>query len=154
MTSECNDSKCSDHVTLSPKSGWIVRPTKIVTLQPQKVGRSVTVKHYHPLVFLVSIVCGSASPLSPSFPLFSSWMLGPGRFLIILHCWKFLCVTLIEFFAIFWALYMVSHTKEKSINPWISMSCALNEPIPRYSKSHPTEVYQPKDQCAVCPYLT
>jgi hypothetical protein len=37
-----------DHVTLSPKSGRIVRPTKIVTLQPQKVGRSVTVEHYDP----------------------------------------------------------------------------------------------------------
>jgi hypothetical protein len=38
-----------DHVTLSPKSGRIVRPTKIVTLRPQKVGRSVTVEHYDPL---------------------------------------------------------------------------------------------------------
>ncbi len=38
-------------LTLSPKSGRIVHPTKIVTLRPQKVGRSVTVEHYHPLVF-------------------------------------------------------------------------------------------------------
>ncbi len=38
-----------DHVTLSPKSGRIVRPTKIVTLRPQKVGRSVTGEHYDPL---------------------------------------------------------------------------------------------------------
>ncbi len=38
-----------DHVTLSPKSGRIVRPSKIVTLRPQKVGRSVTVEHYDPL---------------------------------------------------------------------------------------------------------
>ncbi len=38
-------------VTLSPKSGWIVHPTKIVTLWPQKVGRSVTAEHYNPLVF-------------------------------------------------------------------------------------------------------
>jgi hypothetical protein len=40
-----------DHVTLSPKSGRIVRPTKIVTLRPQKVGRSVTLEHYDPMVF-------------------------------------------------------------------------------------------------------
>jgi hypothetical protein len=46
-----------DHVTLSPKSGRIVRPTKIVTLRPQKVGRSVTAEHYDPVVFLVSTVC-------------------------------------------------------------------------------------------------
>ncbi len=38
-----------DHVTLSPKSGRIVRPTKIV--QPQKIGGSVTVEHYDPLLF-------------------------------------------------------------------------------------------------------
>ncbi len=38
-----------NHVTLSPKSGRIVRPTNIVTLRPQKVGRSVTVEHYDPL---------------------------------------------------------------------------------------------------------
>jgi hypothetical protein len=37
--------KRSDHVTLSPKSGQIVRPTKIVTPRPQKIGRSVTVEH-------------------------------------------------------------------------------------------------------------
>jgi hypothetical protein len=38
-----------DHMTLSPKSEQIVRPTKIVTLRPQKVGHSVTVEHYDPL---------------------------------------------------------------------------------------------------------
>jgi hypothetical protein len=41
--------KCFDHMTLSHKSGRIVCPTKIVTLRPQKVGRSVTVEHYDPL---------------------------------------------------------------------------------------------------------
>jgi hypothetical protein len=38
-----------NHMTLSLKSGRIVRPTKIVTLRPQKVGHSVTVEHYDPL---------------------------------------------------------------------------------------------------------
>jgi hypothetical protein len=72
-----------NHVTLSPKIGRIVRPTKIVTLRPQKVGRSVTVEHYETLVFLVSIVCDIMSLISLAF---SSWMLGSGRFLIIYHC--------------------------------------------------------------------
>jgi hypothetical protein len=40
-----------DHMTLSPKNGRIVRPTKIVTLRPQKVVRSVTAEHYNPMVF-------------------------------------------------------------------------------------------------------
>ncbi len=50
-----------DHVTLSPKSGRIVCPTKIVILQPQKVGRSVTAAHYGPVVFLVLTVCDITS---------------------------------------------------------------------------------------------
>ncbi len=40
-----------DHVSLSPKSGRIVRPSEIVTLRPQKVVRSVTAEHYDPMVF-------------------------------------------------------------------------------------------------------
>ncbi len=80
--------KCSGHVTLSPKSGRIVCPTKIVTLRPQKVGRSVTVEHYDPLVFLVSIVCDITSLISPASLAFSPQMLGSVRFLIISHCYK------------------------------------------------------------------
>jgi hypothetical protein len=68
--------KHSDHVTLSPKSGWIVRPTEILTLRPQKVGCSVTVEHYIPLVFLVLTVCDTASPILPCFSPFSPLMLG------------------------------------------------------------------------------
>jgi hypothetical protein len=75
--------KRSDHVTLSPKSGRIVRPLKIVTLQPQKVGRSVTVEHYDQLVFLVSIVCDITSLISSTSLAFSSWMSVSGSFLII-----------------------------------------------------------------------
>jgi hypothetical protein len=52
-----------NHVTLSPKSGRIVRPTEIVTLRPQKVGRSVTAEHYDPVVFLVSTVCDIKSQI-------------------------------------------------------------------------------------------
>jgi hypothetical protein len=37
------------HMTLSPKSGRIVRPTEIVTQRFQKVGCSVTVENYDPL---------------------------------------------------------------------------------------------------------
>jgi hypothetical protein len=80
MTSELMTLKRSDHVTLSPKSGRIVRPTKIVTKQPQNVGRSVTVEHYDPLVFLVSIVCDIISLISPTSLAFSSRMLGSGCF--------------------------------------------------------------------------
>jgi hypothetical protein len=73
--------KRSDHVTLSPKSGGIVRPLKIMTLQPQKVDRSVTVEHYDPLVFLFSIVCDITFLISPTSLAFSSRMLGSGSFL-------------------------------------------------------------------------
>jgi hypothetical protein len=52
-------------MTLGPKSGQVVCQTKIVTLRPQKVGHSVTVEHSDPLVILVSIVCDTASPMSP-----------------------------------------------------------------------------------------
>ncbi len=38
-------------VTLSLKSVRIVHQAKIVTLWPQKVGRSVTAEHYDPLLF-------------------------------------------------------------------------------------------------------
>jgi hypothetical protein len=41
--------KCFNHMTLSPKSGRIVHLTKILTLRPQKVGRSVTIEYYAPL---------------------------------------------------------------------------------------------------------
>jgi hypothetical protein len=41
--------KRSEHVTLRPKSGRIVRPPEIVTLQRQKVGSSVIVEHCVPL---------------------------------------------------------------------------------------------------------
>jgi hypothetical protein len=69
-----------DHVTLSPENGQIVRPTKIVTLQPQKVGRSVTAAHYDPVVFLVSTVCDITSQIPPTSLAFSSLMLGSGCF--------------------------------------------------------------------------
>jgi hypothetical protein len=86
-TSEFNDPKKHlDHVTLSPKSGRIVHPTKIGTLRPQKVGRSVTVTHYGPMVFLVLIVYDITSQIPPASLAFSTRMLGSGRFLIILHC--------------------------------------------------------------------
>jgi hypothetical protein len=46
--------KRSDHVTLRPESGRIVRPPeKIVTLRPQKLGHSVIVGHcIHPPLVL------------------------------------------------------------------------------------------------------
>ena len=69
-----------DHVTLSPKSGRIVCPTKIVTLRPQKVGRSVTAEHFDPVVFLVSTVCDITSQIPPTSIAFSSPMLASGRF--------------------------------------------------------------------------
>jgi hypothetical protein len=78
--------KRSVQVTLGPKSGRNVRPTKIVTLRPQKVGRSVTVEYYDPLIFLVLIVCDITSLISPTSLAFSSWMLGSGRLLIISDC--------------------------------------------------------------------
>ena len=69
-----------DHVTLSPKSGRIVRPTKIVTLRPQKEGCSVTAEHYDPVVFLVSTVCDIMSQIPPTSLAFPSPMLASGRF--------------------------------------------------------------------------
>jgi hypothetical protein len=67
-------------MTLSPKSGRIVRPTKIVTLRPQKVGRSVTAEHYDPVVFLVSTVCDIMSQIPPTSLAFSSLVLASGCF--------------------------------------------------------------------------
>jgi hypothetical protein len=66
-TSEGYDSKTVQHVTLRPKSGRIVRPLEIVTLQPQKEGRGVTVEHCVPLVILAPTVCDSV-PDSTALP--------------------------------------------------------------------------------------
>jgi hypothetical protein len=64
----------------SPKSGRIVRPTKIVTLRPQKVGRSVTAEHYDPVLFLVSTVCDITSQIPTTSLAFPLPMLASGRF--------------------------------------------------------------------------
>ncbi len=90
--------KHSDHVTLSPKSGWIVRPTEILTLRPQKVGCSVTVEHYIPLVFLVLTVCDTAYPISPRLSPFSPLMWALGVFSLFCTVKKFLCATWIKSF--------------------------------------------------------
>jgi hypothetical protein len=70
--------KRSAQVTLGPKSGRNVRPTKILTLRPQKVGRGVTVEHYDPLIFLALIVCDITSLISPTSLAFfhGCWALG------------------------------------------------------------------------------
>ncbi len=84
--------KHSDHMTLIPKSWRIVCPTKIVTLRLRKVGHTVTVELYNPLVFFVSIVCDITSLISPTSLAFSSWMLGSGCFVIIFALLKSSCV--------------------------------------------------------------
>jgi hypothetical protein len=79
-------------VTLSPKNGQIVRPTKIVTLQPQKVGCSVTAEHYDPVVFLVSTVCDIMSQIPPTSLAFPSLMLASGHFSYYSALLKISCV--------------------------------------------------------------
>ncbi len=110
-TSEGFDSKRTNLMTLRPNSGQIVSPSEIVTLQPQKVGRSVTVEHCVPLTFLVPTVCHTAFPIPPRFSRFSPWTLGFGRlFSLFRSVKKFLCVTQMNFSDIFLAPDMGSHT--------------------------------------------
>jgi hypothetical protein len=117
-----------DHVTLSPKSGRIVRPTKIVTLRPQKVGRSVTGEHYDPVVCLVSTVCDIMSQIPPTSLAFPSPMLASGCFSNCSALFKSSCVPREYSFGPFWGL--------------------------KRGQSHPTEVSRPMDQWAVRPDLT
>jgi hypothetical protein len=118
-----------DHVTLSPKSGRIVRPTKIVTLQPQKVGCSVTAEHYDPVVFLVSTSCDITSQIPPTSLAFPSPMLASGHFS---NCSALLKSSPVpceySFGPFFGALNGVSLTQPKSPDPWISGPCALTQP--------------------------
>ncbi len=115
-----------DHLTLSPKSGQIVRPTKIVTLRPQKVGCSVTAEHYDPVVFLVSTVCDITFQIPPTSLAFPSPMLASGRFS---NCSPLLKSSRVpreySFGPFFGALNGVSRTQPKSPDPWISGPCAL-----------------------------
>jgi hypothetical protein len=53
-SSEFNDPKTFRPSNIKSRK-WTDCPSN--TLRPQKVGRSVTVEHYDPLVFLVSIFC-------------------------------------------------------------------------------------------------
>ncbi len=50
-----------------PKSRRIIRPPKIMILQSQKVGRSVTVQRYDPPKFLAPTICDTASLIPPQF---------------------------------------------------------------------------------------
>jgi hypothetical protein len=117
-----------DHVTISPKSGRIVHPTKNVTLRPQKVGRSVTAEHYNPVVFLVSTVCNITSQISPTSLAFPSPMLASGNFSNCSALLKSSCVP-----------------REYSLGPFWGL---------KWDQSHPTKVSQPMDQWAMCPDLT
>ncbi len=115
-----------DHVTLSPKSGRIVRPTKIVTLWLQKVGRSVTAEHYDPVVILVSTVYDITSQIPPTYLAFPSLMLAFWRFSNCSALLKNSCVPR-EYSSgpFFGALNEVSRTQLKSPDPWISGPCDL-----------------------------
>ncbi len=113
------------HVTLSAISGRIVHPTKIVTLRPHKVGRSVTAEHYNPAVFLVSTVCDITSQIPPTSLAFPSPVLASGRFS---NCSALLKNSFVpheySFGPFFGALNGVSRTQPKSPDPWISGPCA------------------------------
>ncbi len=97
-------------MTPRPKCGRIICPPEIVTLLPQKVGRSVTVEHSIPLVLLAPTVCDTVSPIPPRF---SRFLHGPWALSGFYHYFALLkgsCVHLVNFLVIFFDLDMVSHT--------------------------------------------
>jgi hypothetical protein len=58
----------------------LFRPPEIVTLRPQKEGRSARVDYYVPLVFLAPTVCDTASLIPQRFPCISPQTLGSWGF--------------------------------------------------------------------------